>query len=358
MSYNLYQDVFDDLNHKKTLKENGKSNGVPFPFSRFKDYITDIEPGSYIGILGASGIGKSKFTRNTFVYHPINYSIANNYPIKIIYFALEDTAKKIYKNLFCHYLYEKHQYSISLMKLESKGDYTLPLEALELLRKDADFYHWLDKHMLIVEDCLTPDTIEAKCDELKAKIHPNDHVIMIVDNYANLVPDDGKKDWDAVRYFSRNIVRQKLCKVYNWTVIGVLQEDIETEKNRFRSIAAGKLSIGALEPNGSSIGEAKIIVRDLFYGIGIFSPWKYELLRYPNNKGYDINILRNNFRGINIFKNNESESGVRLGLYFDKHERFRELPPLSNEPAIQLIYNKIIEEEKMRIVKFGGTKLF
>jgi hypothetical protein len=354
----LYQEVLKDLEHKQALKISGKSNGIPFPFSRFRDYITDIEPGSYIGILGNAGIGKSKFTRNTFVYHSIDYSLTHNYPIKIIYFALEDPAKKIYKNLICHYAFTRHQYSISLMKLESKGDFTLPDEALNIIRKDEHFYAWIDRNVLIVEDCLTPDSIEAKCDELYKKISRDNHVIVIVDNYANLVPDDGKKDWDAVRYFSRNIVRLKICKFYNWTVIGVLQEDQETEKNRFRSIAAGKSNIGSLEPNGSSIGNAKIIVQDLFYGIGIFSPWKYELLRYPNNKGYDIDILRNNFRAINIFKNNESDSGVRLGLFFDKHEVFRQMPVTTDEAALKLIYDRIIEEEKKRIQKFGNTKLF
>lgn len=354
----LHDEVLKDLMSKKHNKETGKSNGIPFPHSRMRDYITDIEPGSYIGVLGASGVGKSKFVRNTFLYHPLDFSLKTKYPVKIIYFALEDPKTKIYKNLLCHYLYQRHKYSISLMKLESKGDFTLPKEALELIHVDDEFYKWVGKNVLIIEDCLTPDTIEARCDYLKSRIPEGEHVIVIVDNYANLVPDEGKKDWDAVRYFSRNIVRLKLCKAYNWTVIGVLQEDIETEKNRFRSIAAGKMSIGALEPNGSSIGNAKIIIQDLFYGIGIFNPWKYELLRYPNGKGYDINILRNNFRGINIFKNNEGDTGARLGLFFDKHENFRQMPLTTDEQSLQIIYNKIIEDEKNRLQKFGNSNLF
>ncbi len=222
-----YKETLDDLRYKKARKESGKANGVPFPFSRFRDSITDIEPGSYIGVLGESGIGKSKFTRYTFLYNAINYSMEHSYPIKFIYFALEDPRKKIYMNMMCHYLYERHGYSIFLPRLESKGDFIIPEEALRLLEKDVEFYAWIDKNVLIVDDCVTPDSIEAKCDDLKRKLPDDNHVIIIVDNYANLVPDEGKKDWDAVRYFSRNIVRQKLCKVYNWTVIAVLQEDFK-----------------------------------------------------------------------------------------------------------------------------------
>jgi KaiC/GvpD/RAD55 family RecA-like ATPase len=354
----LFKQVLADLKEKKRLKLTGAHNGIPFPHERFREYIPDIEPGSYIGVLGASGVGKSKFTRNTFLYHPLNFSMENDYPVKIIYFALEDPKKKIYKNLISHYLCMRHKYTISLTKLESKGEFILPDQAEKLIEQDQEFFEWVDKNVLIIDDCVTPDSIEKACDKLKERIPAGEHVIVIIDNYANLVPDDNKKDWDAVRYFSRNLVRLKFCKEYGWTVIGVLQEDIETEKNRFRSIAGGRTSIGSLEPNGSSIGNAKIVVQDLFYGLGIFNPWKYELLRYPNNKGYDIDILRNNFRGINIFKNNEGDVGGRLGLFFDKCEVFRQMPMTTDEMMLDKIYKKVMEEEKLRIEKFAQKKLF
>lgn len=356
----LYNEVLNDLVAKRELKLSGGFNGIPFPYERFRDNITDIEPGSYIGVLGASGVGKSKFTRATFLYHTLDFSAANKYPVKILYFALEDPRKKIYKLMMCHYLYTRQKYSIGLMQLESKGDFTLPTEAIERVKADAEFFSWIDKNVLIVDDCVTPDSIEARCDKLREKIDPNDHVIVIIDNYANLVPDEGKKDWDAVRYFSRNIVRQKFCKEYNWTTIAVLQEDIETEKNRFRSIASGRTNIGSLEPNGSSIGNAKIVVQDLFYAMGIFNPWKYELVKYPNNKGYDIDILRHNFRGINMFKNNEGGDMVsnRIGLFFDKHEVFRQMPTTDDEATLKKIYDKVINDEKEKRAKFGNRGLF
>lgn len=356
----LYNQVLEDILKKKEKKESGKFNGIPFPFERFRDYIMDIEPGSYIGVLGASGVGKSKFSRSTFLYHPLNFSIKNNYPVKIIYFALEDPAKKVYKNMMCHYLYTRHKYSLGLMKMDSKGDYKLPQDAIDLLKKDSEFYEWIDRNVLIVNDCFTPDTIERRCDDLREQIDPEDHVLVIVDNYANLVPDEGRKDWDAVRYFSRNIVRLKLCKEYNWTVIGILQEDIETEKNRFRSIQGGKTSIGALEPNGSSIGNAKIVIQDLFYALGIFNPSKYDLLNYPGKNGYDVGILRNNFRGVNIFKNNEGDSGGRLGLYFDKHEVFRQMPHVEDVANLDKIYKYVLDQEREQkaFKRFGQSNLF
>lgn len=352
----LYNKVLDDILAKKARKESGKFNGIPFPFERFREYIAEIEPGSYIGLLGASGVGKSKLTRNIFLYNALDFSMKHNYPIKIIYFALEDPAMKIYKNLICHYLYTRHNHSIGLLGLESKSTFTLPKDTIDLIKKDEEFFRWIDRNVLIVDDCVTPDTIEARCDALKARLDPDHHVIVIVDNYANLVPDEGKKDWDAVRYFSRNLVRLKFCKEYNWTTVGILQEDIETEKNRFRSIASGRTTIGSLEPNGSSIGNAKIVIQDFFYALGIFNPNKYDLLHYPNSKGYDINILRNNFRGLNLFKNNEGEVGGRIGLYFDKHEVFHQMPPVDDEATLAKIYERVNEELRAKKLRALAQK--
>lgn len=95
-----------------------------------------------------------------------------------------------------------------------------------------------------------------------------------------------------------------------------------------------------------------------YYAIGIFNPWKYEVLRYPNNKGYDIDILRNNFRCINIFKNNEGNTGNRLGLYFDKHECFHQLPPVEDESSLHGVYQKVLDEEKLQKQRFINTKMF
>lgn len=88
----------------------------------------------------------------------------------------------------------------------------------------------------------------------------------------------------------------------------------------------------------------------------MFNPWKYEITHYPNHKGYNIDILRNKARFLNIFKNNENEIGGRLGLYFDNAETFRELPNLANTFELDELYKKVLEEEKNK--GFKPTTLF
>ena len=354
----LHREVVQEIEEKKLMKEAGKIIGIPFPFSRLRRDISEIAKGDYIGILSESGQGKSKLSRNMFVYYPLQFSAETGYNVKILYFTLEDPGKKAHKNMLCHYLHTRQNYSIGFDKLNSRGEYILPQEALDLLEKDSAFYEDLSKKLFIIENKLTPNEIAQTCEKFKEKFNDDTHVIVLIDNYANLLPEKGEDEWDAIRYFSRNIVRQKLCKAYNWTVVAVLQESAEATKDRFRSVAAGKSTAGQLEPNNSTIGDVKVIIRDFYYAIGLFNPWKYEVLRYPNSKGYDVQTLRNNFRCLNIFKNNEGDTGSRLGIFFDKHECFHQMPPVDDETALAKIYTKVLENEKLNKQKFVNLTAF
>ncbi len=82
-----------------------------------------------IGLVGGSGVGKSRWARYTFIYEPFKFAIENNYPLKILYFALEDPKKNIYKNIMCHYLWERYKVDISKYVIDSKSH---PLDPLYL----------------------------------------------------------------------------------------------------------------------------------------------------------------------------------------------------------------------------------
>lgn len=355
---NLHEVVISEITDKKLRKENGEITGIPFPFPKLQQDISEIAQGDYFLLLSESGQGKSKLSRNMFVYHPLQFSERTGYNVKILYFALEDPKKKVYKNLICHYLYTRQKYSIGLDMLDSKGEYILPKNALELIANDKPFYDKLNKNLFIIDDCLTCTDILRACDDFKRTLNGDEHVIVIVDNYANLLPEKGQSEWDATRAFSRNVVRLKLCKEYNWTVAGILQESADTTKERFRNVAAGKSTAGVLEPNNSTIGDVKVVIRDCYYALGLFNPWKYEVLKYPNHKSYDIDIMRNNIRFVNIFKNNEGITGNRVGLFFDKHECFHEMPSIDKEEELDRIYRGVLEEEKLKKQKYFNQNLF
>jgi len=256
----LYERVLQSIINKKERKEKGLHNGIPFPFERYKDYIPSIDKGSYIGILGSSGIGKSRWIRDAFVYKTLEFSKKNNYPVKILYFALEDGDEAIYKKMMIHYLYTRHHIDISAKYLDSK-DVPIPDKYLNYLKQDADFYKEFDESVYIINNCSSPSEIQKVSHELHKKYGETHHLIAIIDNYSNITKDaHHNTEWEAIKTLSRNVIRLDLCKKLNMTVVAVLQVDAETEKHTFRN--AGKVNLSAVEPNISSIGDAKVIMRD------------------------------------------------------------------------------------------------
>jgi hypothetical protein len=353
---NLYEKTIAGIKAKKQVRESGKYNGIPFPFERYRDYFDTIEKGNYIGLLASSGIGKSRFTRNL-IYHIVDFCISTGYKAKIILFALEDEDEQVFKKIIAHYLYVRHNISVSNRYLNSV-DSPLSDEYLKIIEKDEKFWNLFNSIVYIVNDCLTPNQMKMACDKLNKEFGQTHHLIAVCDNYANIIQDpQDASEYLAVKRFSRNIARLYLCKELKFSVIGICQADIETEKNTFRN--AGTKSLISVEPNSSSLGDVKVIVRDFYVLFGLFSPFKYEIKEYPFSGAYNIDILRNRFLSLLMLKNNNGELAPRLGMYFDgKHEIFTELPSIDNKEAMQKIYDEIIESEKLRREKFSQKRLF
>src|SRR5688572_468721 len=105
---NLYQKCIERIEKNAQLKKDGKWIGIPYPYERLRQFQPSIDKEQVIGVTSFTGAAKSKFARYTFIMHPYEFSIKNNYPLLIDYYALEDSAIKVYMNILCCYLYLKH----------------------------------------------------------------------------------------------------------------------------------------------------------------------------------------------------------------------------------------------------------
>lgn len=347
----FYDRTIEDIKKKKLNKEKGNHNMVPISYSRYSDYFEGFTPGDHIGILGMTGSGKSKITRS-WLYDILDFSIATNYKVKIIYLALEDPEIPVAKKIMSHYLFTRHNVDISAKALSSKLA-PLPDKYLELLEKDRNFWAEVEDRLAIINDRQSPNKIKDFVLKVKEK-YPDHHVFVIVDNQSNLIQDEEDvSEWAAIKRFARDVVRKIFCPL-GITTITVLQVDADTEKNTFRN--ANKGSLTSIEPNLSSIGDAKVVAKTMHYVFGLFDPWRFEIKEYPCQGGYKTDVLRGRFRSLIHLKSNEDEIAPRLGLYFDgKHEVFKEMPMITETEKLNILYNQVIEEEKQKKEKFKNT---
>lgn len=364
----IYDIVQKEIFKNKVIKESGGFNGITMPFTRLADYIPVIEKGQSIGILGATGSGKSRFTRWMFIYNAYKFYKETGYLIKILYLPLEDSKEKVYRNLICHYLFEIYGIYINLQELDSKGQRILPEFVKEKLIEAEDFFKEFEKIVTIVDGYNQPTEIfnyckdyalatgkiekynieiEGKITEQSRYVANNDvHTIVIVDNMSNIDIESGTKDErEAIVKFCKTYVRGRLCNFFKFTVVQVLQQDFASERQSFTR--DGDSIIGKLEPSLAGIGDSKTIARSMHLVLGIFHPSRFGIISYPPpsrhdpNNTYRLDILGNRFRALLVLKANDTDFGQKVAFNFDAvAENMSELP-LPQTPEIDAIYNKI-----------------
>ena len=328
----LYNIVKKSILKNKEIKSKGGFVGIPNPFPRLAEYIPMIaERGASIGILGNTGSGKSRFARWLYVYHTYKFSKENKYPIKILYFPLEDSKEKVMRNIICHYLYELYGIYVNLQELDSKGKKELPDFIVDKMEEAEEFFKEFENVVTIVDGLNKPTEIYKFCEDYaltngsvssytinvdgkdkKQLIYkPNNdvHTIIVVDNMSNIDLEDGKRDErESVVFFCKNLVRGRLCNFFNFTVVQIMQQDFQSERQSFNR--DGETIIGKLEPSLAGIGDAKTVARSMHLVFGIFHPSRFNIATYPlitknNPKGYRIDILGNRFRSLHVLKAND-----------------------------------------------------
>jgi hypothetical protein len=306
--------------------------------------VESIDKGVYHGLLSGPGNGKSYWMRYSFIYEPLRFSLETGYKIKILLFALEDSKMQIYKKLIAHYLWIRKGVYISKKLIDSKST-PLPDKYLKMMEDESEFFDIFENSVYIIDDKTDPDSILDTCLKAHAKFGEDYHMIAIIDNYSNISQGEYKSKYEAVTTFSSQHIRLNLCKKLNWSVLAILQGDMDTEKYAGRNAANGLAS--AIEPTLGSLGDVKIISRDMHIIWALFNPWRYGMLTYPNSKGYNIDNLRDKFRSLIMLKNNLDSMAPRLPLYFDGSKGiFWELPSVTDEEALQRIYLQVLEDEK------------
>jgi hypothetical protein len=364
----LYEKALQEILKNKHLRQENKWPGIPYPFPRLCEYLPIIEKGHSIGILGATGSGKSRFCRFVYVYHIYRFYKETGYKVKIILLSLEDNKEKVMKSIICHYLKETHGISITLKDLDSK-EKELPDHITEKLMGAIEYFKEFEQVVSIIDGAQNPDTILSLCGDIAKKLgstklykmnvegvevqqkkyESDTHVICITDNMSNIdIAHANELEMNSLLRFAKDIVREKLCNQLGWTVVQILQQDFQSERQQFTS--SGQTIVSKLEPSLATIGDSKRVARSMHLIFGLFNPSRYELISYPHppksdpENCYRIDILGNRFRSLRVIKSNDSDVGMRIPLRFDGISEIFEELPLPKTEEIKKIYESLTEK--------------
>ena len=359
-----FKEVVGYLQNRRQRAVEGKYNCIPLPFPRFKQIWPGVEMGKYIIVTAAQKIGKTKFTDFLFVYNLVDFLIRHpEMRVKILYFSLEDTARKKYVDYLCHLLMRLDTLEVSSTQLESiDNEHPVKPEILELIQSEK-YQKYIRKYEEVVQYVDTvknPTGINKECREY-ALSHghlnfkememknpesgnmekrpvidpmnpytpddPEEYRIVILDNAANLSNENGLSKRETIEKMSKYAVTLRDQLNYIFVLVQHQAQDLESNES---------FKLDRMKPRTDSLADCKTTSRDANMIIGLYSPFKFQKTSY---EGYDITKLRNNVRFMEILDDrNYGANGNICPLMFEGASTyFRELP-LPNDPKMKNVY--------------------
>lgn len=372
---NLFHNALISIKKNKKNREEGRANCIPFTrFPRLSKKIPGIIQGTNWNISANSGVGKTQFTKSTFVLEPFQW--VKKYPekgikLKIMYFALEESKNEFVFSMISNKLkqefniivdplelatmYDEETVSDDLIKkIESLADYFKDFfETVEIIdsisnaygiykyirnysRKNGIHYYYnfkidKDKKNSITEaewskleklEKLNKDGTKNKNYEKYHVRHwayckyvpnnPNEYVICIVDHVSLLHPENGMTLHQAMNEMSAKYGRMQITKHFNYIFVEVQQQAAATEQNVYTH--AGEKIIEKLKPTLAGLADNKLTARNAHVAIGLFAPVRYDIKEY---KGYDISKLDDQYRSLCVLKNRIGRGNIEVPMFYN-----------------------------------------
>lgn len=357
--------ILKELIQKREAALRGELNCIPFPFSSLRAYLPGIEQAKYICVTANQKVGKTKFCDFTFVYETLFYTIAHpEVKAKILYFCLEESAKKKRLDFYCHLLYRLDGITISSTELSSIGK-PVPENILNLLQSEkymkyiqafqemVTFYDNIKHPTGIYKTCeeyalsqghynyetyITKDPLGNPIQKQKrnpitpyTSNNPSIYNIVIVDNASNLSYEANMSKMQTIERFSKYAV--ELRNIFKFTII-LIQHQAQAQEGIINTQAKRN------KPTSDGLGDCKLVSRDISLLLGLYNPFKYNDNHYM---GYDIKRLGNNTRFLEVLEDrNYGANGAIIGLFFNgASSYFKELPNPENAEQLQKIYSEV-----------------
>lgn len=358
----------------------GKVNSIPSPFIRFANDFLGIEQGKYYLITGGTKSAKTQLSTFLFVYTPLFYAYQNPNKIrlKIFYYNLEESTEDIMQRFMCFLLYIKSEHKIHISPtdlISSHNNKVVKQEIIDTLGQEeyTKILEFFEK-TVIFSDIAHPTGIFKECkeyaenngkifkkkktyrDELNQLIEhevfdyyvpndPEEYRIIFIDHVSLLTTEKDLTLKQTIDRLSEYCVQ--LRNRYKMIPVVIQQQALAQEGN-------DSIRLNKIRPSLTNLSDSKYTVRDCNVALGIFSPMRFELESY---QGYNIKILKDHIRFLEVLVNRGSSPGGLIALYFDGAVNyFKELPhPVNQFTELEQVYKSIQKNEICLLTKISNN---
>ena len=372
ISNTLVNSTLQQIEDRRQRILDGGVNCIPSPFKRFSDDFCGIEQDTYYCINSFTKGGKSMICSYIFIFQAVVYSYfaKEDVDFKIIYFPLEETRERIMQRFMSWLLYKFTHGNIRVSPKELRSTTcALDESILDRLREDdiQNILEFFEEHVIFPTEAPNPTgiykfcrqyaeehgTVTTKTVKMKDELgqlqdvevfdsyeqdNPNEYRMIIIDT-INLIDTERnmtlKQSIDKLSEYCAKYLRNR----YHFSPIVIQQQAFESEGN-------DAFKLGRVRPSVAGLGDSKYVSRDCDIVLGLFSPFRFGITEYF---GYDITILKDHIRFLEVIVNRNGEMGGILPLWFDGAVcDFREMPKPEDKTALDKIYQhcKALEAAK------------
>lgn len=363
-SQSLVDRTLQSMENRRQRILDGGVNCIPGPFPRFREDFCGIEQDTYYVVTSFSKGGKSQFTSFTFIFKSIIYAYfaKEQVDFKILYFPLEETKERIMQRFMSWLLYKFSKGSIRVSPKELRSTTgALDKKIIDRLKQFdiQNILNYFEEHVIFPTESPNPTgiykfckqyaeehgTVKKRTVKIKDEFgvpqdtevfesyeqdNPNEYRMIIIDTINLIDTERGmtlKQSIDKLSEYLAKYLRNR----YHYSPIVIQQQAFESEGN-------DAFKLGRIRPSAYGMGDSKYTVRDGNVVLGLFSPFRFGITEYF---GYDIAVLKDRVRFLEVIVNRDGEMGGLLPLWFDGAVcDFVELPKPDDKAAMNKVYQR------------------
>lgn len=369
----LIETTLKFLQERKDRIDTGKTNCIESPFQRFSNDFVGLEKDTYSIVTSYTKGSKTQFTSYLLYDALMKAYTKKAFKMKVIYINLEETKERILTRFISWLIYKKSRgkYRYSPRQLRSTV-HSIPQEVLDYINSEEiqGILNFFEETFIFPEDVNNPTGIykfvknfmeERGTVTTKPAVYKDDlGVLHNTQTFDSYTPNDSEEYIfvvvdtinlvDSERGYTKKQAIDKLSEYmvllrnrYHVSPIVIQQQSVEGESNE-------SVKLGKVRPSIGNLGDSKYSARDANLVLGIFSPYKFDIKSYM---GYDISILKDHFRTLEVIVSRDGECGGLIPLYFDGAVcDWFELPK-TDDNSLKRVYEHVKNlEGKKNIVLF------
>lgn len=321
----------------------GLNRGVTMGMPKLESIMDGVQRQTYTIICGGTGSGKTTLALYSYVYKPLTAHLGDM-KYRIVYYSLEMTAEILLAKLLCLHIYETYGIELSYKQIMSRQD-VLADDMYELLESCIPWLVEITKQLTIIDKATSADSLYASLAEYAEQWgeldddDPNSTVYtprikdelvqVIVDHLGLLKRVKGRNKKEEMDLASNYLMAFR--NLYGYSPLVLLQLNRASSSMDRRGADMQEIEIGDIKDSGGPSEDAEVI-------LAIFHPWREKL---ATSRGYNIRILQDKYRAIQVLKNRLGEADKSVSVnFFGSIGLWRELP---KSDELKLIYNDVFK---------------